>query len=357
MSPDLFACSVYPAWSKALRAARDARSRVLIFFPYLKGQLALRLLNLVPPDRCEIYTVCSIDNFASGASCVQTYRKLIESKYKIFHIEGLHAKVVLVRGEYATLGSQNLTPAGTRNLEVSIGLSSPEDVKALESGIETWCRLGRRIDLDEIRDIEEHLAPVERKLQHLRAAIESAEESVTAAREQRIRDEQNRRQAIRECTKKIASIIPDGRVPQITAEEFISVSAFKKVKYGGMVRAEWLARHVVGPETDLRLDPWNGRGNKFLVGRAIQRCAMIAKHFAEDPGDDLKQHFDSVKVWLRDAVREEVARHDDQKYQGFYSKDEGWIWLGMYGISVGAFVNEFLKRTNLEATLCKSTSR
>ena len=371
MPNQLFVCSIYPNWTKLLRKAQQTRSFVQIYFPYLKGKLALSLLKLVPPDCCEIFTVCSIENFANGASSVQTFRELIESKYLLFHVDGLHAKVVLVRGSYATLGSQNLTPAGTRNREVSVGLPAAEDVKALETAIEKWRRVGRLVDLEEIQDIESVLLPVKEQARRLRARIESAQETVRSAREERIRLDQKLRQealdqklrkeildqrlrqAIHECTTTIDALIPAGRVSEIMAKEFMSLTGVTKWnRHRRVQHVDGLVKYVID-EPDWRFDLSRGtkRTHKFLIERAITECVSLAKRFADDPGADVAEGFLRLTDELRHTVRCSVARPNGVQYEEPYGTDPDYVWLGNNGVDVDEFVNEILTLTNLGPVL------
>ena len=353
MPNHLFVRSVYPAWREALRTAAAVGPPVLIFFPYLKGRMAVRLLKNVPAHRCEIYTVCSIENFASGASSVQTFRELLEAGYKLFHIDGLHAKVVVVPNQYATVGSQNLTPAGSRNHEVSVGLSSAEDVEKLHVSIARWRAESRSIDLNEIRDIESHLAPVERGMQKLLDEIEAAEGAVEAAREQRKRLEADRREVMRQCGLRIQSLAPVGGVAEDVSRDFVEAAGVGRWNRDRTVKyCPWLSRHVVGPAPDWRFDLKPGSGtHKFLVARAINSCADRALQFTRDPGEDVAEGYQRLLNSLRHVVRCAVANGNDEEYKGAYGQDSRYVWLGAYGISVDAFIRRFLEKTNLAAAV------
>jgi PLD-like domain len=387
MVKEFFVESVYPNWKKVLRATLNTRSHVLIFFPYMKGALALDLLKLVPPRRCEIFTVCSIENFASGASCVQTFRELIESKYKLFHINRLHAKVVLVRGEYATLGSQNLTRAGTRNREVSIGLSGAEDVNKLEAKIDKWRAFGRSIDLEEIRHIETVLEPLKMQALQLRAAINSAQDAVVAAREERNRLEQERlegilederrkeelnkkrqkaeldqkrlkeefdqkrRQEISKCAPIIHSLIREG-VSKDMAEDFI-VDAGEIVRHRESTKASWMVNYVIdGPDMlgwRLDLSKNGSRTFKFLITRAILNCLHLAEQFANGPVSDVAEDIRKLKDKLRIAVRCSLVNADGSQLPEHYGgEDPEYVAMGINRVDAITFVRRILKLTHLD---------
>src|SRR4051812_13245945 len=69
---------------------------------------------------CELYTVISAENYASGASQLSCLERLVAAKVRVYHLEDLHAKLLLVPGKLVTVGSQNMTDKGARNLEATV---------------------------------------------------------------------------------------------------------------------------------------------------------------------------------------------------------------------------------------------
>src|SRR5437588_3030191 len=90
------------------RELQNANNGVLVFSPYLTSETAELVLRSTRPERCELYTSFSVENFAAGASSIRTLRLLSDEGFTVFEIASLHAKIVLIRGQCATIGSQNL---------------------------------------------------------------------------------------------------------------------------------------------------------------------------------------------------------------------------------------------------------
>ncbi|MFT4638698.1 MAG: hypothetical protein ACI8T1_002021 [Verrucomicrobiales bacterium] len=67
-----------------------------------------------------LYTDFRAISFISGASSLTVLRKLMELSVDIFHVSALHAKVFLIDENSFSLGSQNLTVQGQKNIEANV---------------------------------------------------------------------------------------------------------------------------------------------------------------------------------------------------------------------------------------------
>src|SRR5581483_516001 len=101
--------SIHRRWRSELRKARE---RVVVLSPYLTSPMAKSVLECAPRGICEIYTILSLENFATGASSINTLKTLQEHKYAVYELGNLHAKIIIVDGSFASIGSQNLTKKG-----------------------------------------------------------------------------------------------------------------------------------------------------------------------------------------------------------------------------------------------------
>src|SRR5258708_2141043 len=99
-------------WRQVIRAAGD----LVAFSPYITQSEVTDALA-AKGERCSLYTVASVENLASGASSLSCLRALVSAGVRVYHLLGLHAKMLLVPGRVVTVGSQNFTAAGDRNLE------------------------------------------------------------------------------------------------------------------------------------------------------------------------------------------------------------------------------------------------
>ena len=152
------------------REIAKANGPVLVFSPYLTSLTAETVLKGVASDRCVIYTRFDAEDFASGGSSLHTLRHLCEKGCTVYAVPNLHAKVVIVPGKFASVGSQNLTLGGTRNREASAIFTQPIEVGHIEKLAESLSSSKRLITLEMIADLEQRLPPITRLFRHARKA-------------------------------------------------------------------------------------------------------------------------------------------------------------------------------------------
>ncbi|ETF05944.1 phosphatidylserine/phosphatidylglycerophosphate/cardiolipin synthase family protein [Pseudomonas indoloxydans] len=141
-----------------LDLASGARSTILMLSPYLTGPLAEEILST--SERSRVYTRFDAELFASRASSLAVLQQLIEAGHQLFHLDALHAKVVIAPKEFATVGSQNVTSNGQKNLELSGYFSDAESVARVHSLIEPWLGKAVPITLQMIKEMEVLLPPL-----------------------------------------------------------------------------------------------------------------------------------------------------------------------------------------------------
>lgn len=104
-------------WKKEVAAAE---SGVILLSPYITSTTAETVLqDITNPGDCEIYTVFSAFNFINGSSSLKTLKGLLDRGFHLYHLPDLHAKVVVVKGHFVSIGSQNLTTRGSVSLEAT----------------------------------------------------------------------------------------------------------------------------------------------------------------------------------------------------------------------------------------------
>ena len=87
---------------------------VLFFSPYLTSRAAERvLLSVKDKKHFELYTLFYTMYFASVASSIRTLRRLYDSFIQLFELPYLHAKMLLLKGLFSSICSQNLTTGVT----------------------------------------------------------------------------------------------------------------------------------------------------------------------------------------------------------------------------------------------------
>lgn len=148
---------------------------VSVYSPYLTSKTAEVVIGGASPQRCKIYTRFSVEDFAAGASSLKCLRKLCTLGYSIFSVPSLHAKVIVVPGRFASIGSQNLTSGGTHNREASVVFTDPKEVAQIEvlaAGLKTGAS---KITQEMIADLEDGMRAIERKFKEARQAAREFE--------------------------------------------------------------------------------------------------------------------------------------------------------------------------------------
>jgi len=180
-----------------LDLARGASSPILMLSPYLTGPLAKQILST--SARSRIYTQFDAELFASRASSLPVLQQLLEAGHELFHLDALHAKVVIEPKKFATVGSQNVTSKGQKNLELSGYYSDTESVAVVHSLIEPWLEKAVPITMEMIKEMEALLPPLEEIYDAFQIACMAAQTKInrSAARGRRRakREEVERAQA------------------------------------------------------------------------------------------------------------------------------------------------------------------
>ena len=138
----LYVRSVARRWQKEMSSASCSPQ---ILSPYITPATANTVVLRASKNVCEIYTLFEAEVFANGASSLKTLKSFVENGHSVFHLPRLHAKVLLLPNQFATIGSQNLTGAGTHNKEASVAFADEQTVKRIEALLAPW--LTERIEV------------------------------------------------------------------------------------------------------------------------------------------------------------------------------------------------------------------
>ena len=136
---------------------KDKKSIVLLS-PYLTGPLANEILSAATEGR--VYTLFDIELFASRASSLSVLKQLIEAGHLLFHLDDLHAKIVIDPNAFVTFGSQNVTSRGARNLELSTYATDKNTVLTVHRKIEPWLKKAYPITIEMVVEMEALLGPL-----------------------------------------------------------------------------------------------------------------------------------------------------------------------------------------------------
>ncbi|MNM47816.1 hypothetical protein D3C81_587900 [compost metagenome] len=100
-----------------------------IFSPYLTGSAALEIAQL--GKSAKVYTLVNVQVLASGASSYSAIKALLKKKIPVYYLPNLHAKMVVAKDRFVTLGSQNFTERGAgANFETNVR------VRGVSKGVE-----------------------------------------------------------------------------------------------------------------------------------------------------------------------------------------------------------------------------
>jgi len=145
-----------PTWQRMLKTAQQ---RVLVFTPYLNTVKVLRVMpNNIP---LTVYTEFSLELFASGACSLRALKEIRSwESTEVLWLPGLHAKIIVVDEQVMTIGSQNMTVRGEKNLEATALIADPETVTDAVTALEVWTKQALPITDAMIIEIERLLPPV-----------------------------------------------------------------------------------------------------------------------------------------------------------------------------------------------------
>ena len=263
---------------------------VLLFSPYLTSRTAEAVLGTTPGGRCEVYTVSNAENFASGASSIHTLMKLREHGCSLYDLPGLRAKIVLVPGAFASIGSQNATRQGTMNKEATSVFTAPEAVALIRAMVEPWLDERRAITADMIDELNLALPPLIRAMRKAQRACKALDEKVCEEEQLRVesergplaeeeqirradeeralraeedqirreaelrRIEEERRELLRrnvsDVRQRVQAVHHGNSVDRATAAKFVRESTWWLTHPSGPVRAAGHSRRLVGSEGD-----------------------------------------------------------------------------------------------------------
>ncbi|VXB17268.1 phosphatidylserine/phosphatidylglycerophosphate/cardiolipin synthase family protein [Pseudomonas sp. 8O] len=164
---------------------KKAKKQIRLISPYLTGKTAESVLG--DSVKGSVYTVFDVEIFASGASDIFVFKRLMERGHQLFHLEGLHAKVVIGSDGFATLGSQNITSKGERNLELSALYTDAISVSKVNKIISPWLERAIPITINMIAEMELLIEPLKKQYEEFKHACSVVQNKIDrAAKEARI---------------------------------------------------------------------------------------------------------------------------------------------------------------------------
>ncbi|WP_344151712.1 phospholipase D family protein [Nocardioides koreensis] len=188
----LLARSVHRLWERRVKAAAES---VRVFAPYLDRTLTTLLKKAGPDVELAVVTDLSpasgVLNYAWQLRGVQ---RLLKEGVEVRSLRRLHAKVLLVDGSHATIGSQNFTAYGRGSKEATVAPEVDLQDSRFIATLAAWFEESEPVDLAFIERLLERLAPQITKAQDAQQElIDAYEEAEEKEAELRRRDAAARR--------------------------------------------------------------------------------------------------------------------------------------------------------------------
>lgn len=335
--------SIDRRWKKEVALATEA---VILLSPYLTSNTADLVLRQADPEITRIYTVFSFSNFALGASSLKTLKQLKETGIQLFHLEKLHAKVLIVDNRFASLGSQNLTFGGTRNKEASIVILDALEITELRQLVEEWIDEAIPITEDMICRAEQLVNPLQEKTQPIIDEIVDTEKKYWY--KLKLDQMQSRVPKVHRNLERFSSNAGDRNIDLATARLFIRNSAWWfDHPCGRPVRAPDHQYRIYGSNPDWRID---FGANQFLVGRAIQRCLNIIENTLEEIAAGKVVNLQNTRDRMFNAVKGAVANYNGDEYLRYYTAIYGNdMKFGTQSIDISDFVSCAISLTEFDS--------
>ena len=179
MNRMFLAKNVYGRWKTIVKMAQ---SQIEVFTPYFDETL----LNLLAENeslawnQIAIITNISAENAAEMPYQLKAAKKALSRGIEVLSLDGLHAKVLLVDGAHAAIGSQNFTRRGKQNKEATVvpktALCESEFVGVLKE----WRAAAREVTPEEIDDLLAHLGQTFKRHEKIHAEMHDAVAEVLA---------------------------------------------------------------------------------------------------------------------------------------------------------------------------------
>lgn len=243
--------NIAPLWRSK---ARKSSTPLTILSPYLSGNDAQLLVANKPSTR--IYTLFDLEVFASGASSFDLVADLVTKGSQVFHLEHLHAKVVMDEDGFVCLGSQNLTRRGkSKNRELSVHLFGDTARSQARELVEPWLKEARQITPDMIADMEASLVVAKEAYQEFKNAC---------AKQQKVMEENERE---REEHKRAKRRLRANLTNSIKESPRLPTAKFGTVRYLG-------ENHTLSIQNNSNLLRW-GRGRDAISLQHLKRYLCV----------------------------------------------------------------------------------
>ena len=197
---NIFLKDVSKTWQQKSENSND----IFIFSPYITSETAEMVLKNVNSKVCEIYTLFNAELFISRSSSIKTLINLKKKGVQLYALTGLHAKMFIVPGSFASIGSQNLTYKGTRNLEATVFLDKESEVREVYKIAKVWAE--NRIEISEsmLNDMKELIEPYLEKYDEFLEELNSIDLEIHDREDNRKITIESKKQSLLDLSKSIS---------------------------------------------------------------------------------------------------------------------------------------------------------
>ena len=156
---------VFATWKKLVASSQHS---ITIFTPYFDSTIRTLLKSCtLPKDRVKIITVFDPETLLHLIQQLKASKSLIEDDFKLWHLPGLHAKILISDQSKVVLGSQNFTRRGRRNKEASVVSPISLEGSRFMAQIQKWQAEATDIRIDLIEELLECLKPLEKPVHEI----------------------------------------------------------------------------------------------------------------------------------------------------------------------------------------------
>ena len=223
-------------WKNEVRKA----TTTTVLSPYITSHMAENVL--AKNDCCciKIYTVFKAENFINQASSIYSLRKLLSAGCELFHLDNLHAKLV-VTNEFVSLGSQNLTNRGARNLEASYCSMDLAEISHIKHKLNDWLIKAVPINWEMLDEMEAMIKPLIKSYKNVIVHAQKVDESIDVIVEA---NKESEKQIKRAIERKVNLKEKINKLPIKSNWERASIKCIKNTNHSGETKTSSLVGSV-----------------------------------------------------------------------------------------------------------------
>jgi hypothetical protein len=336
---DIYLKNISRRWKKECKQAK----KVIVLSPYINSPTANSVLLNSESNSYEIYTLFEPELFINRSSSLDTLIKLAKSGCEIYHLDNLHSKIVLIPDKFASIGSQNLTSRGTKNLESTVAITDTKTINKIETQVSEWLCGRRYISLDMMLDLKSKIKHLVEKYKEIRRESMEIDFAIKLNEFHRYMDKkevilkkaaeiENRRAQVKRINESTPWLIPNSMVTFQDARNFVSkITWWHTHSSGKPVLAKGFARKVEQTTKGLAL---KFGANYFLVGLALQRTKDLINTLLIDYINGKYITLEKIRNKIIYILRTSVANSQLHRYKKMYPIKDGQMMFGAQSIDV-----------------------